>query len=67
MLANPPRCELCCQSEYSTGTQAKDYLLDRKPDPVEEVEEGQSQYFLTNSDKVSTTNKTGKGKGPNQP
>ena len=28
MLANPPRRELCCQSEYSTGTQAKDYLLD---------------------------------------
>ena len=62
MLANPPRRELCCQSEYSTGTQAKDYLLDRKADPVEEVEEGQSHYFLTNIDKVSTTNKTGKRK-----
>ena len=57
MLANPPRRELCSQSEYSTGREAKDYLLDPKPDPVDEVLEGQSRFFHTNTEKVSTTKK----------
>ena len=51
MLKHPPRRELCSQSEYSTSRKAKDYLLDRKVDPVEIVLEGQSQHFPTISDK----------------
>ena len=62
MLAQPPRRELCSHSEYSTSRKAKDYLLDRKPDPVEVVVEGQSQYFPTISGKVITTTNKGKRK-----
>ena len=58
MLKRPPRRELCSQTEYSTSRKAKDYLLDRKVDPVEIVLEGQSQHFPIISDKELTTNST---------
>ena len=62
MLKHPPRRELCSRTEYSTRRKAKDYLLDRKVDPVEIVLEGQSQHFPTISDKELTTNSTTTGK-----
>ena len=59
VLRKLPIREFCCQLEVSTGTQAKDYLMDQKIDPVEE---GQSHYFLEQSEQVSTPKNTGKRK-----
>ena len=56
ILKNLPICKICCQSKASMGSTIADFLVDRKPNPVE----GQSYHFPTKDAKVSTAKAGGK-------
>ena len=59
ILQRPPIREFVCRSKYTMGTQARDYLMDRKSDPIDDA---QALFFQTKSKKVTTTKTTRKRK-----